>query len=665
MKRAPMQWFLSSCLLLLASLFGGCSRPVPALAGDAERTEPWNAEVVERLAAVPVQDNGRVKPLSVLAAFLLYDVHGRRDLKYSLPGEDGRPRKVTLSPTEWFLDVICYPRQAANYPLFRIENVAVMSALGIENDGQRQDFEYLTFEQVWAAVDKLQPLVQSYRQIPASKRDEVQEHVLQLWRRFLAYDRVQRQFTVFHFPVAITEPELQERLGGERVTFGQLVAKAATLRALASELGPELENASQNTVRLFDFLSKATKNDEDGVGVLAPPSQEQAVWLTFGQALNAALTGRTGEFVTAIQALQRACSADSHADTERELLAFATAANAAANGHADFDQIERETTYYQALYAYQSIHWFLFAFLLAALSWLVPRSRRRWWRWLWWAAIGVTVYALALLGYDITLRCLITGRPPIKNLYDTFLFIAAVGVLASLVAEWVIPRRIALGVGPALGALVVMLARLFEVNKGTDTMDPLMAVLDSNFWLATHVTTINIGYAAGMFAAGTAHAWVIRRLLPGVSADDTISKAIVRITYGLTAFGLTFAVVGTILGGIWANDSWGRFWGWDPKENGALMICLSQIALLHARMCGWVRDLGFIVWSMVTGMVVVFSWFHVNQLGVGLHSYGFTAGIREWIWGYYYEQTAFVGLAFLTLLRRRTPAVAAAAVAGE
>jgi cytochrome c biogenesis factor len=99
------------------------------------------------------------------------------------------------------------------------------------------------------------------------------------------------------------------------------------------------------------------------------------------------------------------------------------------------------------------------------------------------------------------------------------------------------------------------------------------------------------------------------------------------MVYGTICFGLFFSLVGTILGGIWANYSWGRFWGWDPKENGALLICLAELIILHARMSGLVREHGLHILAVINGMIVSFSWWGVNLLGVGLHSYGFTDGI--------------------------------------
>ena len=85
-------------LMAFAVILTGCSRPSPRLDGQAYRTVPWSAELVDRIASTPVQADGRIKPLSVLAAFTLYDVHGRRDLKYSVPGPDGVQQKVKLEP---------------------------------------------------------------------------------------------------------------------------------------------------------------------------------------------------------------------------------------------------------------------------------------------------------------------------------------------------------------------------------------------------------------------------------------------------------------------------------------------------------------------------------------------------------------------------------------
>ena len=160
-------------------------------------------------------------------------------------------------------------------------------------------------------------------------------------------------------------------------------------------------------------------------------------------------------------------------------------------------------------------------------------------------------------------------------------------------------------------------------------MPSLVAVLDTNFWLATHVTAITLGYAAGLLAAAISHVWLLGKMFGFKRGNDAFFRTINRMVYGVLAFALVFSVVGTILGGIWANYSWGRFWGWDPKENGALLICLAQLFILHARLGGYVKAHGVHVLTIFQGGVVAFSWWGVNQLGVGLHSYGFTEGIMR------------------------------------
>jgi cytochrome c biogenesis factor len=112
------------------------------------------------------------------------------------------------------------------------------------------------------------------------------------------------------------------------------------------------------------------------------------------------------------------------------------------------------------------------------------------------------------------------------------------------------------------------------------------------------------------------------------------------MNYGVICFCLFFSLVGTVLGGIWANYSWGRFWGWDPKENGALMICLWSLVILHGRMAGWIRDLGVHMNSIILAIITTFSWWGVNNLGVGLHSYGFTEGV----WGALYTSWMILGV---------------------
>jgi len=181
-------------------------------------------------------------------------------------------------------------------------------------------------------------------------------------------------------------------------------------------------------------------------------------------------------------------------------------------------------------------------------------------------------------------------------------------------------------VAAVLAVIGMFLANKYEAREGVDTMPSMVAVLDTNFWLSTHVTTITMGYAAGLLAGALAHLYILGKLLGFKKADPKFYETVTRMVYGVFCFGFFFAFIGTVLGGIWADQSWGRFWGWDPKENGALLIVLWQLAALHARGGGYIRDLGMNMAAVACGMVIAFSWWYVNLLGVGLHSYGFSRG---------------------------------------
>jgi ABC-type transport system involved in cytochrome c biogenesis permease subunit len=223
----------------------------------------------------------------------------------------------------------------------------------------------------------------------------------------------------------------------------------------------------------------------------------------------------------------------------------------------------------------------------------------------------------------------ISGRPPVTNLYSSAIFIGWAAVAAGLALESVYR----MGFGNVLAAIAGYCTLLIadklslsvDQSRG-DTVGVMQAVLDTQFWLATHVTTITLGYTATFVAGLLGLIYVIRGVFTRELVENE-SKNLARMIYGTVCFGIFFSFVGTVLGGLWADDSWGRFWGWDPKENGALLIVLWNAIILHARWGGMVKDRGLALLAIGGNIVTAWSWFGVNQLGVGLHSYGFTQGV--------------------------------------
>src|SRR5262245_13192801 len=128
-----------------------------------------------------------------------------------------------------------------------------------------------------------------------------------------------------------------------------------------------------------------------------------------------------------------------------------------------------------------------------------------------------------------------------------------------------------------------------------------------------------------------------------------LGKSLAKMVYGIVCFATLFSFVGTVLGGIWADQSWGRFWGWDPKENGALIIVLWNALILHARWGGMVRERGLVTMAIFGNIVTSWSWFGVNMLNIGLHSYGFMDSAFLWLMVFVASQVALMGLGMLPL----------------
>ena len=228
----------------------------------------------------------------------------------------------------------------------------------------------------------------------------------------------------------------------------------------------------------------------------------------------------------------------------------------------------------------------------------------------------------------LVFRMYLEGRPPVTNLYSSAIFIGWAAVILGMVLEKIYCDGIGCVVASFAGFVTLIIAHNLALSG--DTMEMMRAVLDTNFWLATHVVTVTLGYASTFVAGFLAIIYILRGVFTTTLSAET-ARSLARMVYGIVCFATLFSFVGTVLGGIWADQSWGRFWGWDPKENGALLIVLWNATILHARWGGLVRERGLMNLAVFGNIVTSFSWFGVNMLGIGLHSYGFTDAAFKWL----------------------------------
>ncbi|MEM0925451.1 MAG: cytochrome c biogenesis protein CcsA, partial [Planctomycetota bacterium] len=273
---------------------------------------------------------------------------------------------------------------------------------------------------------------------------------------------------------------------------------------------------------------------------------------------------------------------------------------------------------------------YIFAIVLGLIFFAVGGSHLR------NAVWSILLAAVVVHSIGLLCRIYITGRAPVINIYSSAVFIGWAAAIGGLIID----RIYKLGFGNMLAATAGTLS-LFVANglSDGDTMPVLQAVLDTQFWLATHVISVSLGYVATMVAGLLGVGYLITNW---IGKEEQYGRSVYRMVYGATCFGILFSTVGTILGGLWADDSWGRFWGWDPKENGALLIVIWNALMLHARWDSMVKARGFAILAIGGNIVTAWSWFGTNELGIGLHSYGFTEGVLFWLTTFIVSQMVMI-----------------------
>lgn len=666
---APKNALLGAVALVLALLGAGCAkRPVTEVEVEAPRPERWSDEVVEAFGRIPVQDRGRVKPMSTYCAMRMLTVNGKRS--HRIPKGTGLPTDgETLDPVRWVLDVILFPEQARHYEVFLVNDSTVLEQVGLEFPNRKRRDRY-SYDQLLPAREAIDARASDARSKDAKKRTRIETQLLALQQALFEFDVLRGLGEVTAVSLGRAPSERLAALfpGAQdgRVTLGKVLERWPVVLSWVqgTERGTPEADALLSELRSLDAgVSRALEFARFLPALVPPADPAVEEWSNPGELAGRMRNVADAESHAAVFGAQELEALDAFGrielaagDQARAGAAVRAASDllvAQATARGEYADVPLERTYYRGDFFTRALALFLLGFLAVIVATMTPRLRAL--RGVGWLA-GIA--ALVLVTVGITIRCMLLGRPPVATLYETILFISGVAVLVCFVLQRLTRLQVGLTVGLAIGAAGMFLAGRYELHEAAtsgDTMGGLLAVLNTNFWLATHVVTVTMGYSAGLLAAILGHVWIVRRILAGVRAKGAPLAPKVReelnglgrMVYGVVCFGLLFSVVGTILGGVWANDSWGRFWGWDPKENGALMIVLYELAIVHARLGGYIKQFGVAAMAVLGGAVVAFSWWHVNLLGVGLHTYGFTDGVVGILNVYYSFVGAFLAAALI------------------
>ena len=569
-------------------------------------------------AELPVQVGGRIKPLDSVARNTLLILSGRQ----KVVTDEG----LTLSPIQWFIDLTMRPEVADTYPIFKIEFPDDLGLVGLAEQGQR----YYSFNELLPFSEELRRLHGEINPAP-ELRSPYEKQIADINNGLLRYHQV------MHSLHPVGGPERLDRLVDEYQSY------LATIQPGMAELrkqqaGEEFDAALLKRFITFadDYLKLSTTAY---LRVVPPPPPVDLLedWKNIGlELLDVMKDDPLSPYVTTYASLTMAYRSGDAEQFNREVSELRE--RFIADFPDDISRVHYERIFNGLQPFYISMQLYVLIFLAVCISWL------RWPRELAKAAFWVLVLAFLIHTFGLLSRMYIQGRPPVTNLYSSAVFVGWGAVLLGIFIEKFFKNGIGAAMASLVGFCTLIIAHHLAMTG--DTLEMMRAVLDSNFWLATHVVIITFGYSAIFLAGALAILFVLLGVFSSRLNKDT-ARSLSAMIYGIICFGTLFSLVGTILGGIWADQSWGRFWGWDPKENGALMIVIMGAIYLHARWGGICKERGLMALAIWGNIITAWSWFGTNMLPVGLHSYGRMDSAYAWLIGFVIVQLVLTATALL------------------
>jgi ABC-type transport system involved in cytochrome c biogenesis permease subunit len=581
-------------------------------------------DAVTAFGRLPVLAEGRIKPLDSVARSTLLVIQGYQDVT--------TPGGTELSPDEWLLDVFFSPEKADTYRVFEVDNQDLLSLLG-RNEADLS-IQRMSFSEIAPHIADIEAQEKLAEPVDAQSRTRFQSSVVQLYGNLVHYLRLRRAFAPDGTADFLTE--LLNLQGG-------LADGVAAVRAKEAGKPHDEARAAAMITEGQRFMEMGEATD-----LLAIPPDEGAgdpgAWNNAGHALLETFgQGYVNPSVLAYAGMGYAWRQNEPESFGHIVQMYGN--SLAARYGAQVRKARVETIFNAAAPFYAGMWIFLAAFFFAAVSWIRwPEAARL-------SAWGLVALGWAVLTAGIATRMWLEGRPPVTNLYSSALFIGWGSVALCLVLESAFKNAIGTAAAGMIGFATLLIAH--HLALAGDTLEMMRAVLDSNFWLGTHVVVVTTGYASTFLAGMLAVIYVLRGVFTR-TLDKATADSLARMVYGIVCFATLFSFVGTTLGGIWADQSWGRFWGWDPKENGALIIVIWNALILHARWGGLVRQRGLMCLAIFGNIVTSWSWFGTNMLGIGLHSYGFTEAAFWWLSAFIALQLALIALANLPLEKWRS-----------
>jgi ABC-type transport system involved in cytochrome c biogenesis permease subunit len=628
MKTFFQKWFPPLLMALMALWFLGQTQPPPN-----------HGFAFNEFGQLPVVFNGRLKPIDSLARNSLLQIREKQTLDLE-PWKKWYQSQEIIPANQWLANLIMNPQVADSWPVFRVDNPDLIAFLKLpsHDPDQHQDGKHYSWNQIkpsLAAFDGENERIET--NVPSSSRNAYEHAVIKVHERLELYAQLKNSLQP---PDAIGwKAQLNDYLSS-------IPAGVAAVRA--EQAGQKYDENTFNqfifNLQEFDYMARLEPP------LLIPPQNPVDQWQRSGTVLLEAAKG--GNVPAAITDYAAMADGLVRGDPMAFNAALADYRASLVPGYSrELARVRAEVFFNQMQPFYNAMVIYVLAGLLAVFFWFNSFDTLR--------RASVWLIGLALLIHTTGLiyRIVLQSRPPVTNLYSSAIFIGWGAVILGLILEKFHKNGIGAVVSAGMGFITLIIAQNLALDG--DTMEMMRAVLDTNFWLATHVVIVTLGYASTFVAGFLAVIYIVRGVFTK-TLDVATGKSLARMIYGIVCFATLFSFVGTVLGGIWADQSWGRFWGWDPKENGALIIVLWNALILHLRWGGMIRERGLVVCAIGGNIVTSWSWFGVNMLGIGLHSYGFTEAAFKWLMMFVLSQIGLIALGLMParMWKSQSPRVA-------
>jgi len=585
---------------------------------------------LESAALLAVQHGGRKKPLHTLAVEHLEQITGR-PFFLATPYYKEPAKQRRLSAMDVYLSMYLDTRDWFKEPVILVAHGLLRRELGLPEDQKRFTYHELADSEHYESARKLGALVQSAQALRQAKREKEQSDLEK--EAEVVFDRL--------------------RLLGD-------ICSGATVNCIPHPTDPNGTWISPGV------LGALMQDPEKSVGLVARTytrgdhEKAQKLAAAYLEAYKPAqvedLRVRMSAFAQAYQQRERAAFANAALDLRQTLRQLSP------DIYPNLNNLEREVSYNNLRPFGKAWLFYLAALVFGALSFRTQNKA------VYGALLAIFLGGLALHVYGFTLRCLIAGRPPVSNMFESVIWVGFGTVLFGLIFELIYRPKYFLLCGAAGGFLCLVLMDLMPVVMGNSMLpgfeahiNPLVPVLRDNFWLTVHVLTITLSYSAFALAWVLGHVTLWKHLIR--PQDKHEHHVLHQFIYRVIQAGVLLLAIGTILGAVWAYYSWGRFWGWDPKETWAFITLLCYLVILHGRYTSLWGNFGLCVGAVICFQSVVMAWYGVNfVLGNGLHAYASGAGGEEYVFTIVAVDAIFTGLTVYRHLDfKRTATVAATA----